>query len=96
MNILLIVYFKKIYYLVFIRERFDSCNFATLGIPASSGSHVNLRVVLEVLGSVEDATAIVRANDGVFAILTEVSGRYELCLSFQFVPQSHFLIRNIP
>lgn len=82
MNILLLVYFFIISYLIFIRERFNSSNFTTLRIPASRGSHVDLRVVLEMLGSVEDATAIVRANNGVLAILTEIGGRYELRLSF--------------
>lgn len=45
---------------------------------------------------IEDASAIIGANDGVFPILTEVSSRDESSLPVYFIPQCNFFVRNVP
>ena len=54
------------------------------------------RVVLELVGAVEDAPAVVRAHHGELPVLAEVSGGDEACGSVHLVPQRHLLVRNVP
>lgn len=45
---------------------------------------------------IEDASAIVRADDCVLPILTEVRCRDEASLSINLIPQCYLLVRNVP
>lgn len=45
---------------------------------------------------VEDAAAVVRANDGVLPVLAKVCGSYKPRLAVHLVPQRHLLVRNVP
>ena len=83
-------------YLVLVGQRFDAADLATLGVLAASGAHVNLRVILELFGGVEDAAAVVAADHGELAVLAEVGRRDQLRLAVELVPQRHLLVGDVP
>lgn len=45
---------------------------------------------------VEDAAAVVGADDGVLPVLAEVGRRDEARLAVHLVPQRHLLVGNVP
>lgn len=45
---------------------------------------------------IEDASAVIGANDCILPILAEVGSCDEACLSVHLVPQRHLLVRNVP
>lgn len=50
----------------------------------------------EYLCVVEDASAIIGADDGILPILAEVSCSDEPCLPIHLIPQCHLLVWNVP
>ena len=72
--------------LVVIGHGFDPADLAAGGVLPSGRSHVDLCVVLELVGGVEDAAAVVRAHHGELPVLAEVGGCYQLGFAIHFVP----------
>lgn len=60
------------------RHRFDSADLATDRVLAARRSHVDLRVILQLIGVVEQAASVVRSDHGKLAVLAEVRRRDEL------------------
>ena len=76
-------------HLVLVGQRLDAGDLAALGVLAARRPHVDLRVVLELFGRVEDAAAVVGADHGKLAVLAKVGRRDQLRLAVQLVPQRH-------
>ena len=53
-------------------------------------------MVLELVGAVEDAAAVVGADDGELAVLDEVGGRDEPRVALHLVPLHHLLVGDVP
>lgn len=83
-------------YLVLAGHRFNAADLAASSVLAASRANVNLRMVPELLGCVEQTTSIVRSNYREFAILAKISGRYQLGRAIYLVPHSHLFVRNVP
>lgn len=45
---------------------------------------------------IEDASAIVGADDGILPILAKVSCSDEACLAIHLIPKRHLLVWNVP
>lgn len=65
------MFLHKNYYIYFILagQRFDAGNFSSLRVFAPSGSDIELCVVLELVGCVEEAAAVVRSHHSVRSVL---------------------------
>ncbi len=91
-------------YLVLVcLEDLDAGDLAGVGVAALGGPDVDERVVLEVLGVVEDALAVEGAHRDRLAALAEAERRDEvaaaarrLLVAVQLVPQDHLLLRRAP
>jgi hypothetical protein len=82
--------------LVLPRHGLDPAYLPPGGVPAPRRSHVDLGVVLELVGVVEDAAAVVGPNHGELAVLAEVRRRYQLGVAFDLVPHRYFLVGDVP
>lgn len=75
--------------LVVVGHGLDAADLAAGGVLPARGAHVDLRVVLQLVGRVEYAAAVVRAHDRELAVLTEVRRGYQFRFAVHFVPHSH-------
>ena len=53
-------------------------------------------MVLELVGAVEDAAAVVGPDHGEFAVLDEVGGGDEARVALNLVPLHHLLVGDVP
>ena len=83
-------------HLVLAGHLLDARDLPALRVLAPRGPGVDHGVVLELVGAVEDAAAVVGADDGELAVLDEVGGRDEPRVTLHLVPLHHLLVGDVP